>query len=203
LDLWKTPWRHKDSEALQLIAATFPETPPLLSCDTSHEASWFAVYTSSRHEKRVAKQLRERGLESFLPLVEKQHHWTKRATVRVELPLFSNYLFVRIAPRQRVAVLQVPGVLAIVGRGHTPSPLPDAEMEMLRTSIELGRVEPHPYLATGERVRIQAGPMAGMEGILQRRKNELRLILSLDLIQRSVAVEIDAHDVERVLTRSG
>lgn len=185
------------------MAATFEETPPLLRSATDQDASWFAVYTSSRHEKWVAKQLCERGLHSFLPLVDKAHHWRKRATVHLELPLFPNYVFVEIAPPQRRVVLQVPGVLGIVGRGHIPCPLPEAEIEMLRLGLELGKVEPHPYLTTGEQVRIHAGPMAGMEGILVRRKNELRLILTLNLIQRSVAVEIDACDVEPVLSRKG
>jgi transcription antitermination factor NusG len=199
-DLQATPWRHRDSEALQISAAIFQEQPPLLNYTSSQEAGWFAVYTSSRHEKQVAKQMCERGIESFLPLTEKAHHWRKRATVRLQLPLFPNYLFVHIALLQRRAVLQIPGVLGIVGCGPIPCPLPDAEIEMLRTSVELGRVEPHPYLDRGERVRIQAGPMAGLEGILLRKKNDLRLILSLDLIQRSVAVEIDTQDVEPVLT---
>lgn len=148
----------------------------------------------------MAKQLNERGVESFLPLVEKSHRWKKRAPVRLQLPLFPNYVFIHILPPQRIAVLQIPGVLAIVGHGSIPSSLPDREIQMLRTSVELGTVEPHRYLATGERVRIQSGPMAGLEGILLRRKNDLRLILTLDLIQRSVAVEIAAQDVEPVLS---
>ena len=187
---------------MQLTAATLTETPPLLNCGIHPNASWFAVYTSSRREKWVAKQLCERGIESFLPLVEKAHHWSRRSAVHLQLPLFPNYLFVRITSPQRISVLQVPGVLGIVGRGSIPYPLPEAEIDMLRTSVEVGKVEPHPYLTQGERVRIQAGPMAGMEGILLRKKNDLRLILTLDLIQRSVAVEIDADDVEPVLTRT-
>lgn len=185
------------------MAATLAENwrPPRLCLAEKAGVSWLAVYTSSRHEKRVAKQLSLREIENFLPLIEKQHHWSKRSTVSLELPLFPNYLFVRIAPPQRIAVLNVPGVLGIVGRGPIPSSLPDAEIDRLRQGIKLGKLEPHPYPATGERVRIKAGPMAGMEGVLLRKKNELRLVLTLDLIQRSVAVEIDAHDVEPVPTR--
>jgi len=117
------------------------------------------------------------------------------------LPLFPNYVFVRMAPQQRLAVLGVPGVLAIVGRGHLPSALPDDEIESLRTGLDQSKCEPHPYLVAGERVRIRAGSMEGMEGILIRRKNELRVVLTLDLIQRSVAVEVDAGDVEPVVCR--
>ena len=183
------------------IGATITEScrPPLLRLAAQQEARWLAVYTSSRHEKRVAKQLTDRGIENFLPLVVRQHHWAKRAMVRLQLPLFPNYLFVHIAPQQRIDVFKVAGVLGIVGTGYA---LPDLEIERLRAGVELGRVEPHPYLATGERVRIHAGPMAGMEGVLLRRKNELRLIVTLDLIQRSVAVEIDAEDVEPIRCRA-
>lgn len=183
------------------MAASLTESAPLLKCEMD-PGSWFAVYTRSRHEKRVAQHLRERGREIFLPLIEKTHHWSKRATARLQLPLFHNYVFVRITLAQRIAVLQVPGVLGIVSRGHIPCPLPDAEIEMLQSSLQLGKVEPHPYLATGERIRIRTGPMAGMEGILLRIKNELRLVVSLELIQRSVALEIDACDVEPAVARA-
>jgi len=185
------------------IAATLHHEclPPRLKLASEPDACWFAVYTTSRHEKRVAKQLSASDIENFLPLVEKQHHWAKRAVVRLELPLFPNYLFVHISPQQRIAVLNVPGVLGIVGHGHLPSPIENVEIEGLRAWVELGRVEPHPHPVAGERVRIRAGPMAGMEGILLRRKNELRLVLTLDLIQRSVSVEIAAEDVEPVRRR--
>jgi transcription antitermination factor NusG len=159
---------------------------------------WFAVYTSSRHEKCVALHFAERKIGNFLPLYRKTHRWKKRAPVSLELPLFPNYIFVNIAPRERNAVLGVPGVLAMVGRGPTPSALPDGEIESLRSGMESLRLEPHPYLVAGERVRISAGAMAGMEGILIRKKNEVRVVLTLDLIQRSVAVEVNADDVEPV-----
>jgi transcription antitermination factor NusG len=89
----------------------------------------------------------------------------------------------------------------MVGRGHIASALPDAEIESLRTGLQLRKFEPHPYLVAGERVRIKAGAMEGMEGILLRKKNELRVVLTLDLIERSVAVEVDAQDVEPVSRR--
>ena len=186
-------------EAAVALVESFARPP--LSGRTRDEANWFAVYTSSRHEKRVAKVLLERDIESFLPLYEKEHLWAKRSSVRLQLPLFPNYVFVRMALRQRIAVLSVAGVLGVVGRGHIPSPLPDAEIESLRAGIARHKPEPHPYLISGERVRIAAGPMAGMEGILLRRKNDLRLVLTLNLIQRSVAVEIGAQDVEPILDR--
>ena len=192
--------RQKDGEALPQIAMAPIENfrPPLVSGWPAVERSWFAVYTSSRHEKCVARHFDDREIEFLLPLYARVHQWAKRPNVRTELPLFPNYIFAHISPFQRVAVLEVPGVIAIVGRGNMPSALPDHEIECLRAGVETCRCKPHPYLAAGERVRIRYGSMAGMEGILVRQKNELRVVLTLDLIQRSVAVEIDVEDVEPI-----
>jgi len=202
LKLWKTPCREKDSEALYQFGVALSENalPPVLNNVAGKDARWFAAYTNSRHEKCVAKHFDERQIESFLPLYQKLHHWTKRNSVRLDLPLFPNYVFVHIGPQQRTSVLAVPGVLGMVGRGNIASSLPDAEIEALRTGLQLRKFEPHHYLAAGERVRIKAGSMEGMEGILLRKKNELRVVLTLDLIQRSVAVEVDAQDVEPAIT---
>jgi len=169
--------------------------PPLVGEWTAKDTSWFAVYTSSRHEKCVARHFDERRIESFLPLYQREHRWKKRSSAQLELPLFPNYVFVHIGPQQRIPVLGVPGVLQIVG-GRMPAALPDGEIEALRAGLALSSFQPHPYLVAGERVRIKTGAMAGVEGILLRRKNELRVVLAIDLIQRSVAVEIDAQDVE-------
>ena len=174
--------------------------PPAGGEWTAKDASWFAVYTSSRHEKCVAKHFDERRIERFLPLYQRVHRWRKRSSVQLELPLFPNYVFVHIGSQQRIPVLGVPGVLGIVG-GRMPSPLPDGAIEALRAGLALRSLQPHPYLVAGERVRIQVGAMAGMEGILLRRKNELRVVLTIDLIQRSVAVEMDAQDVAPVPSR--
>lgn len=159
------------------------------------------MYTNSRHEKSVARHLLERQIENFLPLYQKLHHWAKRSSVRLELPLFPNYVFVHIGWQQRSSVLAVPGAVGLVGRGQVAAALPDGEIESLRNGLQSHKFEPHPYLIAGERVRIQAGPMEGLEGILLRMKNELRVVLTLDLIQRSVAVEVDALDVEPIAPR--
>jgi transcription antitermination factor NusG len=203
LHLWKTPCREKDSEALDQFGVTLSANalPPVLTNVAGKDTRWFAVYTNSRHEKCVAKHFDERQIENFLPLYQKLHHWTKRNRVRLDLPLFPNYVFVHIAPQQRTSVLAVPGVLGMVGRGNLASALPSAEIESLRTGLQLRKFEPHPYFVAGERVRIKAGSMEGLEGILLRKKNELRLVLTLDLIKRSVAVEVDAQDVEPVISR--
>jgi transcription antitermination factor NusG len=159
-------------------------------------AKWFAAYTNSRHEKCVASQFAERRIESFLPLYAMRHRWRNRCEMLVELPLFRNYVFVRIDPRERVRVLEVPGVLSLVGFGRVLAPLPDFEIEALRSGLAHRKIEPHPYLVIGERVRIKAGPMAGMEGVLVRKKNNFRVVLALDVIMQSVAVEVDADELE-------
>jgi transcription antitermination factor NusG len=183
------------------VAPAQSPLPPLLIHVPEIDARWFAVYTNSRHEKCVAKHFGQRQIESFLPLYPKVHYWTKRNRVSLDLPLFPNYVFVHITLQQRASVLAVPGVVGMVGRGHIPAPLPDAEIESLRTALKLGKIEPHPYLVAGVRVRIKAGAMEGIEGILLRKKNEVRVVLTLDLIQRSVVVEVDADDVEPVVSR--
>jgi transcription antitermination factor NusG len=156
---------------------------------------WFAVYTTSRHEKRVSELITNRQIETFLPLYRAARQWKKRAPVVLELPLFPNYVFVRMAPGERSSVFSTPGVLSIVG-GREPSSLQDFEIEALRSGVNLRNVEPYPYLAVGERVRIKAGPFTGMDGVLVRKKNNLRVVLSIEMILQSVAVEIAAEDVE-------
>lgn len=157
---------------------------------------WFAVYTTPRHEKHVSCLLAQRQIETFLPLYRAVRQWKKRPPVVLELPLFPTYVFVRVAPGARGALLRLPGVLSMVGSSREPWPLPDLEIEALRSGLLERKFEPHPYLTVGEKVRIKAGVMAGVEGVLVRKKNDLRVVLSLDLIMRSIAVEVDADDVE-------
>lgn len=181
-------------------AAVFPGKDAHAS--SSHfGARWFAVFTSSHHEKRVLEHLRERQVESFLPLYRTVRRRANRCKVALELPLFPNYLFVQIERSQRTCVLAVPGILSIVGAGREPAPLPDCEIEALRAGLPLRSVEPHPYLTVGQRARIKAGALAGWEGVLVRMKNDLRVVLTLDQIMRSVAVEVDADDLEPVRPR--
>jgi transcription antitermination factor NusG len=159
---------------------------------------WFAVFTKSHHEKKVSHQLKQQDIENFLPLYSQVHQWTNRRRVTVELPLFPNYIFVRIDRIERGRVLRLPGVLSIVGRGYEPAPLPDFEIESLRSGLHLRKFEPHPGLVVGTRVRIKMGALEGMEGVLLRNKNNLRVVLTVALINRGVAIEVDADDVEPV-----
>jgi transcription antitermination factor NusG len=157
---------------------------------------WYAAYTRSRHEKTVAHQLVSKGIETFLPLYETVRRW-KNGDHRVELPLFPGYAFARFVLDDRLAVLKVPGVVRLVGFNGTPAPLEDAEVEGLRKMLAAGvKAVPHPYLTEGRRVRITGGPLAGREGILVRRKGAVRVVLSIDLIQRSVLVDVDACELE-------
>jgi transcription antitermination factor NusG len=159
------------------------------------EERWYAAQTSANHEKRVAEQLNLRAVEAYLPLYSSVRRWKDRR-VRLELPLFPGYVFVRLALRDRLQVLQTPSVARLVGFGGQPTPLPEQEIDALRKGITHGMlIEPHPYLKVGQRVRVRSGPLLGLEGILQRKKNVNRLVLSLDLIMRSIAVEIDASEV--------
>lgn len=166
-------------------------------------ASWFAAYTNSHHEKRVAWQCGERQIKSFLPLYSTRHRWRNRCEMDLELPLFPSYVFVRIDPRERVRVLEVPGVLSLVGFGRNLAPLPDFEIEALRSGLGQRNIEPHPYPVIGERVRIKAGAMMGLEGVLVRKKNNFRVVLVLDVIMGCVSVEVDADDLELAAQRVG
>lgn len=158
--------------------------------------TWFAAYTTPRHEKVVARQFDVRNVESFLPLYRSVRRWKNGCRVAIDQPLFPSYVFVRVRRREAVRVLQVPGVLSLVSTGREPAALPNSEIEALRCGLPGRCFEPHPYLTTGEKVRVLSGALAGMIGVLIRKKNEFRVVLSLDLICQSVSLEIDAEEVE-------
>jgi transcription antitermination factor NusG len=162
------------------------------------EQRWYAAYTCAQHEKRVAAELGVREVEHFLPLYSSVRRWKDRR-MKLDLPLFPGYVFVRLALRDRLRVVQIPSVVRLVGFNGLPAALPDEEMQILRACLcQALRAEPHPFLTLGRRVRITGGPFAGLEGVLKRKKNDLRVIVSLELIQRSMAVDIDAADVAPV-----
>lgn len=165
---------------------------------TPREPQWFALYTCANHEKRVAAQLEARAVEHFLPLYRSRRNWKDRR-VFLDLPLFPGYVFARFEWPERARALQARGVVRLVGSDGQPCPLAETDIEALRAGIT-GALpfEPHPYLTAGKRVRILHGPLAGMTGILVRKKNSFRVILSVDLVARSVALEVDAADLERL-----
>ncbi len=173
-------------------------SPTALVSSSLESPKWFAVYTSPRHEKVVARHFEFRAIESFLPLYRESHRWKNGCRVNVEQPLFPGYVFARIGRDGMTRTLSVPGVVLVVGSGRQPQALPDFEIETLRSGLRLRKFEPHPYLVVGDRARIKSGSLAGMVGVLARRKNHLRVVLTLELIMRSVAVEVDADELERV-----
>ena len=166
------------------------------------EAAWWAVYTRHQHEKVVAEMFELKGLEVFLPLYESVRRWKDRKKI-LALPLFPCYVFVRGSINRRLPVLTTPGVHMILSHGEHAAVIPEEEIEAIRRSVEGSfRVEPHPFLKCGERVRVMRGSLEGIEGILIRKKSLYRLVLSVNMLAQAVAVEIDASDVEPVSTRS-
>jgi transcription antitermination factor NusG len=163
---------------------------------STRELRWYAAYTNARHEKYVARQLQDRRMDNFLPLYRSVRCWKDRRK-EIDLPLFPSYVFVRLAINSdRTRVLQIPGVVRFVSFNGRPAPLENEEIESLKNAVADGHAEPHPYLKIGRRVRIKRGPLAGIEGILVRKKDKFRVVISLDLIMRSVATEIEASDLE-------
>jgi len=160
---------------------------------------WYAAYTRHQHEKSSTHLLEQKGLEVFLPLYHAVHRWKDRRQV-VVLPVFPCYVFVRTDLESRLKILHTPGICQLVGVAGRPSRIPDYQIESIRTLVQSpASFEPHPYLKRGDRVYVRGGPLAGIEGILTRFKNEYRVVLSVDLLQRSVAAEVDMENVERVL----
>ena len=168
----------------------------LQDTDTRTEkGAWCAVYTRHQHEKTVSEVLESKGFEVFLPLYESTRRWKDRRKV-LSLPLFPCYVFVRGAIERRLPVLTTPGVHMIINRGERIATVPEEEIDAIRRTVESQfRVEPHPFLRCGERVRVVRGSLEGVEGVLIRKKNLYRLVLSVDMLAQSVAVEIDALDV--------
>jgi transcription antitermination factor NusG len=162
----------------------------------SPEGNWYALYTRPRHEKVVAQQIERRSFRCFLPLYRSVRRWKDRRK-ELELALFPGYVFVRMAIENRLQVLQVPGVVNLVSFNGQPAVLPAQQIEALQGPFSGAmRTEPHPYLRRGCRVRVRSGPMQGLEGIIVRRKDCCRVVFSIDLIMRSVAVEVDEADLE-------
>jgi len=154
------------------------------------QLQWFALRVRPRAEKVVADALRSKGYQEFLPLHRQRRRWSDRV-VEVELPLFPGYVFSRFEVERRLPLLMTPGVISVVGAGRLPHPVADAEIEALQILVHSRLdLQPWPYLHLGQRVRIFRGPLTGAEGILASVKSPKRLVVSVTLLQRSVAVEV-------------
>jgi transcription antitermination factor NusG len=162
--------------------------------------NWYALHTRPRHEKIVTQRLEERGVTTFLPLLTQVHRWSDRKK-KVELPLYSCYVFARFAPNrdERLRVLRVEGVFSLVGDQGEGAPIPIDQIEAIRSLMECGvSWDSHPYLKIGQRVRIRSGALDGMEGILLSRNGDQSLVISIDAIQRSLSVRVEGYEVEAI-----
>lgn len=177
---------------MKLVLAMFLTPSPVA------ESRWYAFRTRARHEKRATQQLREAGVQTFLPLAHQIREWSDRRKV-VEMPLFPGYGFVRInyLSPDRVRVLSVHGIVSFVGPNGSGTPVPDQQIEDLRSVIHHKMpCQPHPYVAIGRRVRIRGGALDGVEGVLTEQREDRSLVISLDSIQRAVSIRIEGYDLD-------
>ena len=172
---------------------------PVPAVETGTEA-WYGLHTQSRHEKIVVQRLLERGVTTFLPLVTEVRRWSDRKK-SVELPLFSCYVFAKFVPNraERLQVLRVDGVFGLVGGRGEGVPIPDEQIDAVRSLVEAQVPwSSHPFLKIGQRVRIRSGALNGVEGVLVQRNGDRTLVISVDAIQRSLAVRVEGYEVEAV-----
>ena len=159
---------------------------------------WYAIYARHQHEKTVAQILTSKGFETLLPLYESARRWKDRTKV-LSLPLFPCYVFVRGGLERRLDILTTPGIYALVSSAGRPSPIPPVEIEAIRRAVESGaHIEPHPFLKSGDLVRIKCGPLVGIQGILVQKKNLYRLVLSVEMLGQAAVLEVDSLLVERL-----
>ena len=177
---------------------TIWQSATLLPVPLTEDEKWYALHTRPRHEKAVVYRLTERGVETFLPIVTEVHRWSDRKK-KVELPLFSCYVFAKFLSNRmdRLRILRVDGVLGLVGSRSEGTPIPDEQIDAVRTLVEGSlSCSPYPFLKIGQRVRIRSGALDGMEGILVSRNGSSSLVISIDAIQRSLAVRVEGYQVE-------
>jgi transcription antitermination factor NusG len=164
----------------------------------SESRPWYAVYTKHQHEKTACELLTGKGFEVFLPLYGAKRQWKDRTRV-VSLPVFPGYLFLRTNLVRKLEILQTPGVFWLVESGSRTCEIPNSEIEAVRRITQSSAtVEPHPYLKCGDQVCIRQGALAGIEGVLVRVKNRYRVVVSVNLLQKAIAVEVDFSMVERI-----
>jgi transcription antitermination factor NusG len=175
---------------------------PTIINEGQAQQSWHVIYTRHQHEKMVAQILSSKGFEVFLPLYAAVHRWKDRDK-QLSLPLFPCYVFLKGGIDRRQDIVTTPGMYCFVGSQNRAAVIPPEEMDAIRRAVESPiRVEPHPFLKCGDRVRVKSGALAGVEGILTRKKNLYRLVLSVELLQQAVALDIDAYLVEKVSSQT-
>jgi len=189
----------------EVVVSPSMQAVPVIACATPIGAeaaagSWFAVQTRSRHEKAVSAQLQQKGIENYLPLVTEDRRWSDRVK-RVSLPLFPNYIFVRCSPigKERLVILQTLGVARIVGTGSVWDQIPEKQLEDVRLLLEqVSACAPYPFCRAGQKVRIRGGCLDGVEGIFVERNNDKSLVISIEIIQRSIAVRVSGYQLETI-----
>jgi transcription antitermination factor NusG len=179
------------------LETTAPVTPLGVALK---ESNWYAIHTMPRHEKWIAGQLHEKRVFTFLPVLHQIHRWSDRRS-KVEVPMFSCYVFVRMVHvvEERLKVLRTPGVFGFVGSERQGTPIPDEQIESLRTAIR-GKIPcvVHPFVSAGKRVRIRGGSLDGVEGILIGQGGEQSVVVSVELLRRSVSIRVEGYDIEAV-----
>jgi transcription antitermination factor NusG len=169
--------------------------PAAASVDIAIRYPWFALQVRSRYEQTICCLLRAKGFQPMLPLYRSRRRWSDRIK-EIQTPLFPGYLFCQFDPHNRLPILSTPGVIQMVGIGKQPEPIDSAEIAAIQSlaQCDLGR-QPWPFLEIGQKVQIMSGPLCGLEGILIDFKGVRRVVLSVSLLRRSVAVELDSVDV--------
>jgi transcription antitermination factor NusG len=202
-DFGVTERRDLEGEAMAVsgVSLAVPQNGSLASAvEEAAVEHWYSLHTRPRHEKIVAQRLQERGVSTYLPLVTEVHRWSDRKK-SVQMPLFSCYVFAKFTPNraERLRVLRVEGVFGLVGSGGEGSPIPEDQIDAVRNLVE-GDIpwSSHPFLKIGQRVRICSGALNGLEGILVSRNGDRTLVISVDAIQRSLAVRVQGYEVEPV-----
>lgn len=186
-----TATRALERDPLEARNLADPEIPRLA-------ANWYAVFTVPRHEKTVLRHLETCRIEAFLPTYEVSRLWKNRQKVKLAVPLFPCYLFAKICNLDARKVRQSPGVLQLVGNQRGPLPVPDSAIALLRAGVAERTIEPCREFAVGERVRVRKGPMQGVEGVLIRKDNGWRFVLSIDSINQRAAIKMEAENLEPI-----
>jgi transcription antitermination factor NusG len=188
--------KEREISVLSDSGGALPAKDSNVSQEGGDDAKWYAAYTMTRHEKRIAEQCERAGITHFLPLYALQKTWKNRVRVDLQLPLFPNYIFAQLSPGEHVPLLRMNGVVRMVSNATGLVPIPAADMEALRRVDRCKTFVPHAYVHPGDAVRIQHGPFEGLTGVVLRKSNGLRFVVTLDVIGKSVAVDLSAADLE-------
>jgi transcription antitermination factor NusG len=170
---------------------SFDGSTCVLSRTIAHRLPWYGIRTKSNHERLAAVVLQSKGYEQYLPVYRRRRRWSDRI-VESDRPLFPGYVFCRFDAKKRLPIVSTPGVVSVVGFGNEPAPISETEIEAVRAVLHSGlAAEPCPFLSEGQRIRVRRGSLEGLEGILVKKKSDWRIVVSVAMLQRSVAVEID------------